>query len=186
LREELARGAPGGVPAGQAVAEAHRALGEIESAAGRHEQALGSFEKVRALHEGFLDAERRPSPRVLNLQASLAEDWRNLGTEQAKLSRPAEAVRCFQRARALREELLRADPKRPGGAEQLYRAACESALCVPLEGPAERERHAREAVEALRAAARGYRDAGRLRREPCFECLRGREDFRRVVEEVGR
>ena len=79
--------------------------------------------------------------------------------------------------------------------DELYRGALEYADAVPLYGrgqtelspeeQAGRERCAGLAVEALRqAAAKGFHDTERFRKDHEFDPLRGRDDFRAVVAEV--
>jgi serine/threonine-protein kinase len=82
-----------------------------------------------------------------------------------------------------------------GNVDELFGAACDLALCVPLVGKgkaelsaaekAERERYADQAMDALRAAiAAGDRDVARLRKEPALDPLRQRDDFKALVRQV--
>jgi serine/threonine-protein kinase len=82
-----------------------------------------------------------------------------------------------------------------GHAPDLFNAACDLARCADQIGKsapnlspeqkAERDRYAGWAAEALRAAAAaGFRDGGRVRKEPVFTVLQDRDDFREALAAV--
>jgi serine/threonine protein kinase/tetratricopeptide (TPR) repeat protein len=80
-------------------------------------------------------------------------------------------------------------------AEDCYNAACYMSRCVPLAGKdasllqAERKELARRysdrAMDFLRQAVKaGWKDARHIRKDTDLDPLRGREDFRKLVEEL--
>jgi len=91
-------------------------------------------------------------------------------------ARAEEAAEVTRRRRALSE-------KNP---VELYDAACELALCVPIaRSEARKQAFAAEAVEALRAAiAIGWNDAQMTARDRDLAPLRDRDDFRRLIAEL--
>ncbi len=101
------------------------------------------------------------------------------------MNRPADAV-----ASTLRwAELWPNDP------EDQYAAAVNLALCLPLVGKGnstlteseekDRRHYADQAMDALRRAVnKGFKDAGKLRKESAFEPLQGRQDFQQLLKEV--
>jgi tetratricopeptide (TPR) repeat protein len=109
-----------------------------------------------------------------------------------------QAGRHAEARRAL-EELLRdcpadrTQPSRlaPEQAALLLARCLEAARRDPSLSDAERQRamndHAAQAVAFLRLAAQqGFREAGPLRSQPEFQPLRGRDDFKRLIEELER
>ncbi len=66
----------------------------------------------------------------------------------------------------------------------LYYAACASSLASTLADGAEaRERHAKRAVDLLRQAiAKGYRKIDALKKDGALNALRGRDDFRKLLQ----
>ena len=125
------------------------------------------------------------APRVPAYRSQLAMHYDLLAVVEADAGRPRDAVSALHKRRALW----------PDNAGELYRTACTLALVVqrrskgkeqftPAE-QAERREHAELVLKLLReAAARGFRDAARLRREPLLQWLHGRDDFRLLLAEV--
>jgi hypothetical protein len=81
-------------------------------------------------------------------------------------------------------------------ADALYNAACFHARCAaavaaagppPAEDQVRQEKYAARAVVLLRQAVRaGFKDGAHLRRDPDLDALRGRADFRELLDELGR
>jgi eukaryotic-like serine/threonine-protein kinase len=158
-------------------------LGEAQWLLGRREEALACYRQAteqqhQALHLG---------PQVPQLRQALSTLYRKLAQRQRELGRPGEAAATARRRRDLW----------PGQPDELYDVARELALCIPLVGKeptaltaaqqAEREGYAAEAMAELRqAVAHGFRDAERLRKDPDLELLRSRDDFRKLVDDLGR
>jgi hypothetical protein len=80
-------------------------------------------------------------------------------------------------------------------AADCYDAACYTARCVSLalkDGrPTEAERqklasgYADRAISLLRqAVSLGFKDAARVKKDTCFDPLRGRDDFRKLLQEL--
>jgi tetratricopeptide (TPR) repeat protein len=72
--------------------------------------------------------------------------------------------------------------------QQLFQAASVFAYCVRFAGKdsPEAESYARRAVATLRKAAdKGFRDAARLKSSDDLEPLRSREDFQKLIAELG-
>ena len=69
---------------------------------------------------------------------------------------------------------------------ELYNAACELALCVPLaSGPDDARRYADQAMAALRRAVQaGFRNAPHAREDPDLEALRPRPDFQMLLMDL--
>jgi hypothetical protein len=83
---------------------------------------------------------------------------------------------------------------RPGPPERFVAGARHLAGCASLVGKgkgalsaaeqAERDEHAKQAVESLRRAlARGFKDVARLRKDPALAPLHGRADFEKLLAE---
>src|SRR5262249_39695608 len=79
-------------------------------------------------------------------------------------------------------------------ATELYNAACELALCIPLVGKgkelnaeqlAERRRYADQAMDMLRhALSAGADDLAHMNKDTDLDPLRGREDFKQLLREI--
>jgi hypothetical protein len=68
---------------------------------------------------------------------------------------------------------------------ELYDVACARALCVPLARGDEQQALAAQAVQTLmQAIAAGWNDAGKTSRDPDLAPLHGRDDFRRLVNDL--
>jgi tRNA A-37 threonylcarbamoyl transferase component Bud32 len=119
-------------------------------------------------------------------------EWRrrnahaNLASTLVGIERHAEAVRAAR-------EYARAFPAQP---QDAYDAACLIARCVPLAerdpqlSTEERQKTADEygrlAVQQLRAAVQaGYRDVKHIQADRDLDPLRGRQDFRDLLAELG-
>jgi tetratricopeptide (TPR) repeat protein len=142
-------------------------------AAGRHEEAVALYQQ--ALVEQRRAFERAPGMPVV--RRSLSNHLGGLAHELRILRRPVEAADATRRRAALW----------PNDAGELYDAACELALCVPLlDDTARRDALADAAVDVLRRAiAAGWRDASHTARDPDLAALRDRTDFRELLRSLG-
>jgi serine/threonine-protein kinase len=158
-------------------------LGEAQWLLGHHEEALVSYRQATEQQHQAL----RLGPQVPQLRQALSTLYRKLAQRQRELGRPGEAAATAQWRRDLW-------PDQP---DELYGVAGELALCLPLVGKepaaltaaeqAERDGFAAEAMAALRqAVAHGFRDVERVRKDPDLEPLRSRDDFRKLVDDLGR
>jgi hypothetical protein len=125
------------------------------------------------------------APSATQCRQLLSRNDRALAEALRKLGRPAEAA-----AVALERQALW-----PDDPVELYDAACELALCVPLveagraapsaAGRAERRRYADQAMAALVQAVRsGFKDLALLKTDPDLDPLRPRPDFQLLVLDV--
>jgi serine/threonine-protein kinase len=136
------------------------------------ESATALFRESIGHHRAAVDR----SPRVIEFRETLSHDYRGLAICLRALGRAGEAA-----------EATRAWSKLgPGDSSELYDAACEFALCVPISpDAASRGRHADEAMTALRAAvSAGWSDAVHTARDPDLDPIRERPDFRSLLEEL--
>jgi serine/threonine-protein kinase len=121
-------------------------------------------------------------PKSAANRYALAEQYLKLAEIQRLRRRPNEAATSAQEA----------GQRYCDKPEGLYQVAVELARCTSCVGEgrttlspeqqAERQRHARHTLQALKAAiTMGYRDGDALRKEPAFEPLRDREEFRQLL-----
>jgi eukaryotic-like serine/threonine-protein kinase len=183
LREEVVLREP-------ADAEAHSGLGAVLMNVGilfemeeRVPEARDAYERaVFYQHEAYTKA-----PQVATYRQLLSGHYEALARAQRQLRQADAAVATAQARRKLW----------PGQPVEQYKAACELAQCVPLVGdPAaglgpeqetQRRAYGDLALAALReAVAAGFRSLNDLKGSPELDPVRGREDFRNLVEEVER
>jgi eukaryotic-like serine/threonine-protein kinase len=89
--------------------------------------------------------------------------------------KPAQAIREARHCAAMSR----------GNAALLFNVACGVARSVPLTPARAQEALAAEAVQTLKeAVAAGWKDAGRISRDPDLAPLRNRGDFRRLLAEL--
>src|SRR5262249_21782053 len=71
--------------------------------------------------------------------------------------------------------------------DPVYDAACGYALCVALaDNPEVKKKFADRAVELLRRAiAKGYTNVANMRKDTDLDALRGRDDFKQLVANLG-
>jgi serine/threonine-protein kinase len=154
--------------------------GKADKAAADLAAAVGPKAKaVEAARSAFAAA-----PYVGTKRAALAKALTALGVVQRKAGRPADAAATAREHAALW----------PGLSNELYNAACELALCVPLvgDGPgltaaqqAERRRYADEAMDLLRRAVRaGLNDVAHARADADLNALHDRADYQELLEEM--
>jgi tetratricopeptide (TPR) repeat protein len=143
-------------------ARALRALGRLEEAAGAYREAIARQRQVVAR-----------APAVTKFRRYLSDDYFGLTFALRTLGRASEAA-------AATRERIALWPESP---DDLYNAACELALCVPLEPrAAEAERLSAEAVALLRrAVSAGWSDAAQTGRDTDLAPLRGRADFQALL-----
>jgi tetratricopeptide (TPR) repeat protein len=154
---------------------------------GRLEESRSSLLQAIAHHRMAFDG----SPRNIIYWGRLNGAYSGLAELERSLGLPAAAA-----ATALeRQRLCDSDAAQRNKATELYKVACELALCVPLVGGgkdelsdgerAERLEYSDRAFEALRRAiASGYRDVVSLRTDQDLNPLRSRSDFRALVLEL--
>jgi serine/threonine-protein kinase len=182
LLKTFARESPEAVDNPVALGEGCYVLGGGLMSLGRAADALPAFREAVGYQKVALDrARQKDVPRK-----ALSQSYYDLGHVQRELGLPAEAAAiCRERLRLW-----------PDNADQVYDGACELAQCILAVGKgkkelnaqeqAERQAYADEAVQVLRrAVALGLKDAQGLQKDPDLAPLRGRADFRRLVEEMG-
>lgn len=147
-------------------------LGESLAAEGRHAEAVDLYGRAVGFQRRALDA----SPRM-------ADYRRFLGAHYAGL---AESLRALDRAGRAAEATRERVGLWPDDPRELYDAACGFALCAATaRDGAEADAVATEAVATLgRAVAAGWRDGPRTGADPAFVALRGRADFRGLVDDL--
>jgi hypothetical protein len=125
------------------------------------------------------------APEVIWYRDNLSGSYANLSGLERRLGRLAEAA-------AVSRHRLELWPDNP---VELYRTACELALCVPTVGkgkteltPEEQARGRLYADEALavlrRAIAKGYRQVDQLKKDSRLDSLRRRADFQQLLRDV--
>jgi serine/threonine-protein kinase len=126
------------------------------------------------------------APQVASFRRHLATHYAALTEIELKAGRLAEAV-----AAALERQKLW-----PGDPQEQYRVATDLAYATGLVGKgkdslsaqerAQRDRYADLAMAALRQArAVGFRDRQRIEKNRDLDSLRGREDFQKLLAELG-
>jgi serine/threonine protein kinase/tetratricopeptide (TPR) repeat protein len=145
---------------------------------GRHAEALKLREQILALRKTRFGTDHE---RTRKSMQDLAESL-------LALHRPAEAAAVIRQAAAIREQPS-TDPR------SLYNAACFRAVAAGMLRAADTSPSAaKEAdVEADRAmawlqqaVAAGYKDATHIKQDNDLDSLRAREDFKKLVAELGR
>jgi hypothetical protein len=97
------------------------------------------------------------------------------------LGRHAEALKLCEETLALQKAKLGAN--HPDTLVNMYNIACYQALLVSKS--ADRGKQADLAMESLKKAiAAGYNDLADIKNDNDLDCLRGREDFKKLVAEV--
>jgi serine/threonine protein kinase len=152
-------------------------IGHVLLLLNRPEEALAAArEGLGHQRAAFVMAPNDPGCRraLSNNEVTLAKALR-------ALVRPAEAAAATLRRPALWPD----DPV------ELYNAACDLALCVPLADPgragmaAEPRVYADEAMAVLRQAVRaGFRDATHMGSDPDLDPLRSRPDFQLLMMDL--
>ena len=108
--------------------------------------------------------------------------------QQLRLRRASNLLQMKEYARATADAAAIAEAAN-ATAEDIYNAACVYALSAELTGPADTpgpDSHAHEAVLLLRrAVSRGFKDRAHIEADPDLKALRSREDFRKLIEELG-
>ena len=105
LRRELARGAQTDSDEAAAIARCLLAVGSLQFETGHPDLAMSAYEEARTL----LQAPDRP-PVIVSRRADLATCYHQMGDALAAMGRSAEAMVWFQKARSLREALVRDHP----------------------------------------------------------------------------
>ncbi len=182
---DLARDNPDVAVVRERLAHTHGLLGDLETAEGDLDAALRSFEKALELTKAGPGAASGKSPQV----GSAAAYHRDIGMVLLKRGRYPEALDSLRKAQALGEQAASATPDWRyyfAGLEALFSSAAgRGKATLSAEEEAERRRHAERAVQLLReAVALGYRNAARMKRDPCLSPLRDRPDFQKLVREL--
>jgi tetratricopeptide (TPR) repeat protein/predicted Ser/Thr protein kinase len=154
-------------------------IGQVLATQGRREEALACLQQAidhqRVAFARDPDQGRQWLSNHYQVLASVARD----------LGRPAPAAAASRE----RAKLW------PRNADELYRTACEVALCIPLVGKgkadltaaeqAQRRRYGEQALDLLRTAVRqGFHDMARLKKDRDLDALRSQEGFRTLLAEL--
>jgi tetratricopeptide (TPR) repeat protein len=146
------------------------------------ERLLGTWEPARDHYQEAVRQQRA----VLDKAPQLADARRLLASHYARLVRACRRTGRPQEAAAAAREFAQLRPPMAG---ELYGTACDVAQCIPLAAAAqaERRRYAELAVELLRqAAAHGFKDAARLKKDPDLAPLRSDDAFKSLVADLDR
>jgi tetratricopeptide (TPR) repeat protein len=156
-------------------------LSEALAKSHRGEEAVAVFREVLSQQRLAVTM----TPEVPEHLHRLSEYWSDIAGYLRQLDQPGAAMSVILERRKLW----------PTNATELFRAAGELALCIPLVGKgksaltadeqAERRKYADLAMETLRqAVAAGFTDGARLKTEEILDPLRGRADFQRLLAEL--
>jgi tetratricopeptide (TPR) repeat protein len=156
-------------------------IGQALERQGRVEEALKAYQQS-AEHLGVVFTK---APHAKGYRSQLSIVYVKVARLQRDLSRPAEAAVTSAKRRDLW----------PADARELYQAACELALCVPLVGrgkpilspveQAEQRNYADQAVAVLRQAVQaGYRDVAQLKKDLRLDSLRMHAAFNAFLAEL--
>jgi serine/threonine-protein kinase len=169
VAERLVTDSPGNLEYQIGLAVALHNLGSSRVQESRHEEAIPILRRAWE-HQKAAQARMPSSPEV---RQYLRQHGLALAESYRALRRPIEAA-------AATRELIPLSSDNPG---ELYEVAQALALCVPIApGPSVADRYAGEAVAVLEQAVRaGWSDAMRPSRDPAFNPLRERGDFRRLL-----
>jgi tetratricopeptide (TPR) repeat protein len=179
LLEELGGADAGDVELRWRLARCLDDSGKIHDRSGHPDRAAGSLRRAAALYEDLA----REDP--VQYGVDLARNQIYQASHLSLSGRRGEAESCLRSA----EDVLR----RSSGVRAeavFFDIACAYALwsVAGQDGaiePAEREARARRAVAALRrAAAAGYYDLEKLRRDPALAPLRPRRDFQELLMDL--
>jgi tetratricopeptide (TPR) repeat protein len=148
------------------LSDSHARVGKVHDRAGRAAEALRAFEQVRDVQERISAA----NPPCKRFHDDLSATYALLARLQRASGQVAEAAATTRKRARLW----------PDDGPELYNAACELALCVPLtsgEGT-ERRRCADDALALLRQALdKGFADRKRLNEDQALAPLRARPEF---------
>ncbi len=173
--EQLVSRSPGDLSAQTLLAQSLNRSGTTLGLMGRAQEALPLV--VRA--QGILEQAVRTEPSSVFYRSSLAATVASVGRVRAALGDRMRAREAFESAAEQTKSY--ADPY-PG---QRYNQACYLALMIPVTGPAGREAAAARAMEVLRMALdAGYSELHTLETDSDLDALRGREDFKRLLEDL--
>ena len=179
--EKLAREHPDVPLYAARVGSSYNHLGVVEGSQGKLDAAQGSYEKAIEALGRFLERQpRSPQERtqLINGRINLAVIFAARG-DHARAAQEAEAI-------AGKEELITLS---------LYNMCCLYSRCAAAAGkdarlpPAERarlqEQYAGRAIEYLRqSVAKGVHNLPIIKTDPDLDALRGRQDFKKLVEEA--
>ena len=145
-------------------------LGVVQQKRGALEASQKSFLAAAGHQRAALDKE----PRNSFYRTCLDSSCYRLARVERRIGHHAAAVTATNERRGLW----------PGNSLELYNAACEFALCMPIapEGSSERTRYADLAIETLgQAIAAGWDDFNQTAHDPDLDPLRNRPDFRAML-----
>jgi serine/threonine protein kinase/Tfp pilus assembly protein PilF len=175
-----------------------RLSGRSEDALGLYDQAVGSLSGVvqkepnQATVRQYLlnsHAGRAMAFDVLKRHSEAVTDWARaleLATPAQKL--PYSIGLMYSRAHAGQIDAALGDAEQIAGSNPRHTAVYDCASVYALAfGKSKDEKHAVFAMELLhQAVANGFQDAAYLKTDTDFDSLRARDDFRKLVTELGK
>jgi eukaryotic-like serine/threonine-protein kinase len=154
------------------LARTSDSLGWVLYNRSRHSEARLAFRQ--AIDQARVAFDREP--QVGEHRRILSEAYQGLTRSLRALGEADEAVQVNRASKAMWQ----------GHPSELYRIACDLALCVPTATDSGRKAAiVAEAIGTLREAiAAGWNDARRTSGDPALASLRDKDDFRRLVAEL--
>jgi tetratricopeptide (TPR) repeat protein/tRNA A-37 threonylcarbamoyl transferase component Bud32 len=154
-------------------------LGAALAAQGKHVEAERAYRL--AIGRQRIALEQSP-PDVTEFRQCLSSHYAGFARVMRAQGQADEAVQAARQRRKLWEN----PSGEPNNPNELYMAACDLAVCVPMaRDEARQQALASEAIATLRAAvAAGWCNAAQTGRDPDLIPLRHRDDFRRILDEM--
>jgi eukaryotic-like serine/threonine-protein kinase len=166
--------------------------GQFFEKRGQREKATADFKVAIDAKKKIVETSRADftrAPQIINNRLTLSQAYQVLGEIQRKVGRPEDAAVTT----LLRAQLW------PGYFGELYKAAGELALCVPVVGgagepgasgsdgrpAAARRRYADQAMDLLRRSVlAGMTDVAHIKADTDLTPLHGRDDFKSLVQQL--
>jgi tetratricopeptide (TPR) repeat protein len=182
--ERLRKGNPTVINVRVRLSRLYNNQGDLQVENGQLADGRRSFERGLELAEEVARQDQAHSDNQSNMGSSL----RGIGKALLKDGKPVEALASLEKAVAILAKLPEPDPVDLFDLSRAQAVAAAVAHGKRQPTPAEQDRRARYAEEAVktlrRAVAAGYRNVPRLRAEVDFNALRQREDFQALLCEA--